>query len=213
MRGLYIALEGPEGSGKTTQLRRLAARLRQRGLEVVEVREPGSTALGEQVRALLEDPAHGDMTAEAEALLFAAARAQLLRRVVRPALEQGRVVLSDRCVYASLAYQGYGRGLGEEVVRRVNEVATGGLLPDLVVLLDLPVEEGLVRDAGKSRSGGDRIGQEAVEFHRRVREGYLRLSREDRRIRVVRADDDPDRVAEQVWEAVRPLVEGCREAP
>ncbi|MCS7235942.1 MAG: dTMP kinase [Armatimonadota bacterium] len=213
MRGLYIALEGPEGSGKTTQLRRLAARLRQRGLEVVEVREPGSTALGEQVRALLEDPAHGDMTAEAEALLFAAARAQLLRCVVRPALEQGRVVLSDRCVYASLAYQGYGRGLGEEVVRRVNEVATGGLLPDLVVLLDLPVEEGLVRDAGKSRSGGDRIGQEAVEFHRRVREGYLRLSREDRRIRVVRADDDPDRVAEQVWEAVRPLVEGCREAP
>jgi dTMP kinase len=213
VKGLYIALEGPEGSGKTTQLRRLSARLRQRGLQVVEVREPGSTALGEQVRALLEDPAYGDMTPEAEALLFAAARAQLLRHVVRPALEEGRVVLSDRCVYASLAYQGYGRGLGEEVVRRVNEVATGGLLPDLVVLLDLPVEEGLARDAGKSRPGGDRIGQEAVEFHRRVREGYLRLSREDPRIRVVRADDDPDRVAEQVWEAVRPLVEGPAEVP
>ncbi|GBD28551.1 Thymidylate kinase [bacterium HR31] len=207
MRGLYIALEGPEGSGKTTQLRRLAARLRQMGWEVVEVREPGSTGLGEQVRSLLADPAHAAMTPEAETLLFAAARAQLIREVVRPALDRGAAVLSDRCVYASVAYQGYGRGLGAEVVWQVNQLATGGLVPDLVVLLDLPAELGLERDTEKGASRRDRIEREGLEFHRRVREGYLSLSREDPRIRVVRAEDDPDRVAERVWEAVRPLLE------
>jgi len=206
VRGLYIALEGPEGAGKTTQLRRLAARLRAAGLEVVEVREPGGTAVGELLRSILEDPAHRTLTPEAEALLFAAARAQLLREVVRPALEQGRTVLSDRSVYASLAYQGFGRGLGLEAVWSVNHLATGGLLPDLVILLDLPVEEGLRRDTRKA-SAGDRIGREDVAFHRRVREGYLSLSREDPRIRVVAADQDADRVESCIWGEVRRLVE------
>jgi dTMP kinase len=201
---LYIALEGPEGSGKTTQARRLSARLRAMGLPVVEVREPGGTALGEQIRSLLADPAHGNMSPEAEVLLFAAARAQLLREVVRPALQEGRVVVSDRCVYASLAYQGHARGLGVDVVRQVNQLATEGLLPDLVVVLDLPVEEGLARDeAGRQ----DRIQREDVAFHRRVREGYLRLGREDPRVRVVPAHGSPDQVEERVWEQVRPLVE------
>jgi dTMP kinase len=206
VRGLYIALEGPEGAGKTTQLRRLAARLRAAGLEVVEVREPGGTAVGELLRSILEDPAHGTLTPEAEALLFAAARAQLLREVVGPALEQGRTVLSDRSVYASLAYQGFGRGLGLEAVWSVNHLATGGLLPDLVILLDLPVEEGLRRDTRKA-SAGDRIAREDVAFHRRVREGYLSLSREDPRIRVVAADQDADRVESCIWGEVRRLVE------
>ncbi len=206
MRGLYIALEGPEGAGKTTQLRRLAARLRAAGLEVVEVREPGGTAVGELLRGILEDPAHQTLTPEAEALLFAAARAQLLREVVRPALEQGRTVLSDRSVYASLAYQGFARGLGLEAVWSVNHLATGGLLPDLVILLDLPVEEGLRRDTRKA-SVEDRIGREDVTFHRRVREGYLSLSRENPRIRVVAADQDADRVESCIWGEVRRLVE------
>lgn len=205
MGGLYIALEGPEGSGKTTQALRLATRLRAMGLAVVEVREPGGTPLGERIRWLLADPAHRNMSPEAEVLLFAAARAQLLREVVGPALREGRVVVSDRCVYSSLAYQGYARGLGVEVVRRVNELATGGLVPDLVVVLDLPVEEGLARDA---RGRDDRIQREDVEFHRRVREGYLRLGREDPRVRVVPAGGTPDRVEERIWEEVRPLVEG-----
>jgi dTMP kinase len=206
--GLYIALEGPEGAGKTTQLRRLAARLRSLGLEVLETREPGGTAVGEAVRALLLDPAQ-PLSPEAEMLLFAAARAQLVREVVRPALDRGQVVLSDRSVYASLAYQGFGRGLDVEVVRRVNEVATAGLLPDLVVLLDLPVEEGLRRDAGGpgAEAAPDRIEGEGVEFHRRVREGFLRLSREDARIRVVPAGDDPERVEARIWEEVRRVVE------
>ncbi len=205
MRGLYLALEGPEGSGKTTQLGRLAARLRGLGLEVVEVREPGGTPVGELIRALLANPAHTSLTPEAEALLFAAARAQLVREVVRPALDQGRTVLSDRCVYASLAYQGFGRGLGVEAVWRLNELATGGLLPDLVLLLDLPVEQGLARDAAPGLAR-DRIEREDVEFHRRVREGYLALSREDPRIRVIPADQDPDRVELRIWEEVRPLL-------
>jgi dTMP kinase len=206
--GLYIALEGPEGAGKTTQLRRLAARLRSLGLQVVETREPGGTAVGEAVRALLLDP-RGHLSAEAEMLLFAAARAQLVREVVRPALDRGQVVLSDRSVYASLAYQGFGRGLDVEVVRRVNEVATAGLLPDLVVLLDLPVEEGLRRDAeGPGARAADRIEGEDVEFHRRVREGFLRLSREEARIRVVPAGDDPERVEARIWEEVRAVLEG-----
>ncbi len=205
MTGLYIALEGPEGAGKTTQLQRLSARLRSAGLEVVETREPGGTAVGEAVRALLLDPAR-HLSPEAEMLLFAAARAQLVREVVQPALERGQVVLSDRSVYASLAYQGFGRGLDLEVIRRVNEVATAGLLPDLVLLLDLPVEEGLRRDVGGQAA--DRIEGEGVEFHRRVREGFLQLSREDARIRVVPAADDPERVEARIWEEVRRVVEG-----
>ncbi|MER3455682.1 MAG: dTMP kinase [candidate division GAL15 bacterium] len=205
MGGLYIALEGPDGSGKTTQARRLAARLRARGLEVVEVREPGTTPLGEQVRLLLADPTYGNMAPEAEALLFAAARAQLLREVVQSALQRGQVVVSDRCVYASVAYQGYGRGLGVQAVWRANELATGGLLPDLVVVLDLPVEEGLARD--RQAGAQDRMEQEDLAFHRRVREGYLQLSREDPRIRVIPADQEPDRVEERIWEEVWPLVE------
>ncbi len=205
MTGLYIALEGPEGAGKTTQLQRLSARLRSAGLEVVETREPGGTAVGEAVRALLLDPAR-HLSPEAEMLLFAAARAQLVREVVQPALERGQVVLSDRSVYASLAYQGFGRGLDLEVIRRVNEVATAGLLPDLVLLLDLPVEEGLRRDVGGQAA--DRIEGEGVEFHRRVREGFLQLSREDARIRVVPATDDPERVEARIWEEVRRVLEG-----
>ncbi len=207
MIGLYIALEGPEGSGKTTQLRRLANRLRSLGLEVVETREPGGTEVGEAVRALLLDRAYR-LSPETEMLLFAAARAQLIREVVRPALEAGHVVLSDRSVYASLAYQGFGRGLDLEVVRRVNQVATGGLLPDLVLLLDLPVEAGLAREAKRAEGqGADRIEREGLEFHHRVREGFLQLGREDARIRVVPANDDPDRVEARIWEEVRPLVE------
>jgi dTMP kinase len=198
--GLYIALEGPEGSGKSTQLKILADRLRHLGLEVVETREPGGVEVAEAIRSILLDPAHRSITPEAEMLLFAAARAQLVREVVRPALEQGRIVLSDRSVYASLAYQGVARTLGVDVVRRVNEVATGGLLPDLVLVLDLPPEEGL------SRARPNRFEGEDPEFHRRVREGFLRLGREDPRVRVVPASGGVQEVASRIWEQVEPLL-------
>jgi len=198
--GLYIALEGPEGSGKSTQLRILADRLRHLGLEVVEIREPGGVEIAEAIRSILLDSAHRGLTPEAEMLLFAAARAQLVREVVRPALEQGRIVLSDRSVYASLAYQGVARTLGVDVVRRVNEVATGGLLPDLVLVLDLPPEEGL------SRARPNRFEGEDPEFHRRVREGFLQLGREDPRVRIVPAHGSVQEVASRIWGHVEPLL-------
>ncbi|MCS7173441.1 MAG: dTMP kinase [Armatimonadetes bacterium] len=206
-RGVFLALDGPEGAGKTTQLRRLAERLRSMGVEVVTTREPGGTPLGEAIRALLLDPAFRGICPHAEMLLFAAARAQYTREVVRPALEEGRVVLSDRSVYASLAYQGYARGLGMEVVRCVNEVATGGLYPDLTLLLDVPAEVGLLR---VSRARGeerlDRVEGEDVAFHQRVREGFLRLGREDPRVRVVPATGRVEEVAARIWAEVEPVL-------
>ncbi|MDR7562052.1 MAG: dTMP kinase [Armatimonadota bacterium] len=204
---MFLALDGPEGAGKTTQVLRLLERLRSAGVEVVTTREPGGTPLGEAIRALLLDPASRGICPQTEMLLFAAARAQFTREVVRPALEAGRVVLSDRSVYASLAYQGYARGLGVEVVRCVNEVATGGLYPDLTLFLDVPPEVGLERVSRARGEGGlDRVEGEDAAFHQRVREGFLRLGREDPRVRVVPATGSVEEVAARIWAEVEPVL-------
>ncbi|MDR7416115.1 MAG: dTMP kinase [Armatimonadota bacterium] len=204
---MFIALDGPEGAGKTTQVLHLAERLRSLGVEVVTTREPGGTPLGEAIRGLLLDPTSRGICPRAEMLLFAAARAQFTEEVVRPALEAGRVVLSDRSVYASLAYQGYARGLGVEVVRHVNEVATGGLYPDLALILDVPPEVGLERVSRARGAGGlDRVEGEDAAFHQRVREGFLRLSREDPRVRVIPATGDLEEVAARIWREVEPVL-------
>ncbi len=204
---MFIALDGPEGAGKTTQLLRLVERLRSRGLEVVATREPGGTALGEAIRSLLLETPSRTISPQAEMLLFAAARAQFLEEVVRPALAAGRIVLSDRSVYASLAYQGYARGLGVEVVRCVNEVATGGLYPDLALFLDVPPEVGLARvTRARGAAGLDRMEGEDAAFHARVREGFLRISREDPRVRVIPAADSEEAVAARIWAEVVPLL-------
>ncbi|HYN17884.1 MAG TPA: dTMP kinase, partial [Actinomycetes bacterium] len=163
--GRLIAFEGVEGAGKSTQLELLRRELEGRGREVVVTREPGGTPVGERVRALLLDP-EVEIHPRAEALLFAAARAELVERVIRPALERGAVVLCDRYLDSSLAYQGGARGLGRGPVEEVNRFATGGLLPDLVVLLDLDPAEGLRRRPGDR----DRIEALDLEFHRRVRD-------------------------------------------
>jgi dTMP kinase len=206
-QGVFIALDGPEGAGKTTQVLHLAERLRSLGLEVVTTREPGGTALGEAIRDLLLDPASRGICPQAEMLLFAAARAQSAEEVVRPALEAGRVVLSDRSVYASLAYQGHARGLGIEVVRYVNEVATGGLYPDLALILDVPPEVGLERVSRARGVGGlDRVEGEEAAFHHRVREGFLRLGREDPRVRVIPATEGMEEVAARIWTEVEPVL-------
>ncbi|MBL0938052.1 MAG: dTMP kinase [Gemmatimonadaceae bacterium] len=167
--GLFLVLEGGEGVGKTTQWRRLADTLRAVGHDVVEVREPGGTAAGDVIRSLLLDPA-SSLTAETEALLFAASRAQLLRTVVEPALARGAIVLVDRFLLSTYAYQGAGRGLPIVALRSVNALATGGRAPDLTLLLTLPVE--LAQSRAAARGAADRMEQEAESFHVRVHDAF-----------------------------------------
>lgn len=207
--GLFLALEGGEGAGKSTQAERLAAALRARGHEVVVTREPGATPVGEQIRRLLLDP-DTELTDEAEALLYAADRAEHVARVVRPALERGAVVLTDRYVDSSVAYQGHGRGLDPAMVLRVSRWATAGLRPDLTVLLDLPVDEGMARARARGRALGgpvDRLESEAREFHERIRQGFLHLvAEEPSRYALLDATRSADEVAESVLRAVVPLL-------
>lgn len=198
MAGLFVVFEGGEGVGKSTQLARAAQWLRERGREVVETREPGGTSLGLELRQLLLDP-DGSITPRAEALLYAADRAQHVESVIRPALEAGRVVLSDRYVDSTLAYQGAGRGLAD--TRRLTEWATGGLLPDITVLLDLDPATGLER-AG-ARAAPDRLEAASKEFHEAVRSGFLALAAAaPQRYAVIDAAADPDTVADQVRAAI-----------
>lgn len=202
-RGRLIAFEGVEGSGKSTQLELLRETLEGRDIEVVVTREPGGTPAGERVRALLLDP-EVELDPRAEALLFAAARAELVAEVIRPALERGAHVLCDRYLHSSLAYQGVARGLGRDPVEEVNRFATGGLLPDLVVLLDLDPAAGLGRRAGKL----DRIEAQDLGFHRRVRQAFCDLAAADPgRFAVVDAAAPVGEVAARVQAAVLPLLE------
>ena len=200
---LFLVVEGLDGAGKTTQIERLASFLTAAGAPPVVTREPGGTPVGERIREILLDPRHRDLSPRAEALLYAADRAQHVEDVIRPALAAGRVVVSDRYIDSSLAYQGLARGLGVEEVLHVNLWATGGLLPDLVVLLDVTPE------LGRSRSDGtDRIEQEAEAFHRRVAQAYWALSRAyPSRFAVVDASAPPDVIGAEIRRRVEPLLE------
>ena len=198
IRGRLIAFEGVEGAGKSTQLELLRQTLEKAGHQVVTTREPGGTPVGEQVRSILLDRA-STLDPRAEALLFAAARAQLVEQVIRPALERGEVVLCDRYLDSSLAYQGAARGLGLEPIAAINAFATRGLLPDLVVLLRLDPAEGLVRGRGSR----DRIESQDLEFHQKVAQGFLDLAAADpERFVIVDASPPPDQVAAEVRAAV-----------
>jgi dTMP kinase len=196
--GLFVAFEGGEGVGKSTQIARAADWLRARGFAVLETREPGGTPLGQELRRLVLDPA-GHVTPRAETLLYAADRAYHVDTMIRPALMAGQVVLTDRYVDSTLAYQGAGRGLDD--ARVVTTWATGGLLPDLTVLLDLDPQVGLGR-AG-ARAAPDRLEAASREFHEAVRAGFLALAAEaPERYAVLDAAADPDTVAEQVRAAI-----------
>jgi dTMP kinase len=202
--GRLIAFEGVEGSGKSTQLELLRQALVGRGREVVVTREPGGTPAGERMRAVLLDPGV-ELHPRAEALLFAAARAELVAAVIRPALERGAVVLCDRYLDSSLAYQGDARGLGRGPVEEVNRFATGGLLPDLVVLLDLDPASGLRRRSGEL----DRIEAQDLAFHRRVRQAFCDLAAANpERFAVVDGAAPVAEVAAGVQAAALALLEG-----
>lgn len=170
---LFITFEGPEGSGKTTQLRLLEAWLRGRGYDVLATREPGGTAISEAIRTILLDPAHTEMRPETEILLFSAARAQIVAQVIRPHLARGGIVLCDRYADSTLAYQGYGRGLDLDILRAITAFATGGLLPHLTIYLDIPIEIGLQR---KAIQEWNRLEAQTRAFHQRVRQGYLEMA-------------------------------------
>ncbi len=199
----FVTLEGGEGSGKSVQALRLKARLEGRGLSVVATREPGGTAVGEGVRGIvLHPPGGAQVEPLAELLLFEAARAQLVATVIRPALQRGSTVLCDRFADSSLAYQGYGRGLDLDLIERLNAIATGGLRPDLTLLLDVPAGVGLARR--RQEGGLNSLDSEDLAFHERVRQGYLALARrEPARWRIIDASRGVDDVADAVWSAVR----------
>lgn len=193
---LYLAIEGGDGSGKSTVARAVAERLEERGHRTLIVREPGGTTLGEEVRDLL---LHGaEMSPWAEAMLFAAQRAQLVTEVVRPALAADKWVISDRTLYSSIAYQGGGRGLGVDMVRRVNETAVEGVVPDLVFVLDVDVEVALER-----QHRPDRIGSEASDFHRRVHQTYRDLAAEEpQRVFLIDNSQDLDAVVAGIMDHI-----------
>ena len=194
-RGRLITFEGGEGAGKSTQIERLTGPLRDRGHTPITVREPGGTATGERVRDVLLDPDDGPTSARAEVLLYLAARAELTERVIRPALEAGRIVICDRFIDASVAYQGGGRDLGVDVVTSLNRFATADLVPDLTFLLDLDPEVGLCRAADRSQP--DRLERETLAFHRRVRDAYRALGRDPRFV-MLDATEGADRLAETI---------------
>jgi dTMP kinase len=193
----YIGFEGVEGAGKSTLVRGLARKLESDGHDVVTVREPGGTPLGEEIRTLL---LHSDAVSDwAEAALFAAARAELVRDVVGPAIERGAFVLSDRTYYSSLAYQGEGRKLGVARVRELNELVLGGVLPDLVIVVDIDPDVGFARETDR-----DRIGAAGVDFQRGVAAAYRRLAAEDPRVRLVDGSQTPASIVDAVHEMVVP---------
>lgn len=173
---LFITFEGPEGSGKTTQIQLLAAWLRAQGQLVLATREPGGTAIGDRVRAILLDAIHQEMQPQAEIFLFSAARAQIVGQIIRPHLARGGVILCDRYADSTLAYQGYGRQLDLVTLRLITDFATGGLRPDLTFCLDLPVEVGLRRKRAGAGEEWNRMEQETLAFHERVRRGYLDMA-------------------------------------
>ena len=178
MKGIFITMEGPDGSGKTTQIQLLSEFLKEQGYEVLITREPGGTPISEAVRELLLDPAHKEMKPETEMLLYAAARAQLVQELIGPAIDAGKAVISDRFVDSSVVYQGIARGLGVETVYAVNRPAIGKYMPDVTFLMDLSAEEGIRRKRNQAEL--DRMEQESLEFHKRVAEGYHTLMENDR---------------------------------
>lgn len=198
-------MEGPDGAGKTTQLKLLGRYLQEAGCEVVLTREPGGTPLAETIRKILLDPQSQDIDPMTEALLYAAARAQHVAEVIRPALTAGKIVLCDRFIDSSIVYQGGGRGLAQEDIMKINEIATGGLKPHLTILLDLEPEEAFKRLAQRTSKDSqelDRMEQESKVFYQKVREAYLALAQREERIKVVPAWGTIEEIQQRIIDLV-----------
>ena len=211
--GFFITFEGPDGSGKSTQARMLAERLRRAGYAVLESVEPGGTRIGQQIRRILLDPEYSELRPTAELLLMFAARAQNVEESILPALDRGEIVVSDRFTDSSIAYQGAGRGLGRDTVLAVDRIACRGLKPDLTLCIDIDTETGLARARSRNRSetakSESRLDEQAVEFHQKARDAYHELARrEPERFRLIDGSGAPDAVAEKVWNEVTKLVAG-----
>jgi len=216
-RGLFITFEGPEGSGKSTQLRRLAARLRAEGRTVLETAEPGGTAIGMQIRRVLLDAKNHELRPTTELLLMFAARAQNVDELILPALSRGEIVLCDRFTDSSLVYQGAARGLGAEVVYEVDRIACRGLVPDLTIVVDIATELGLQRARARNRNTQDvetRLDEQAIDFHRKVRDAYLQLAvDEPGRVKLVDGSGSEEKVEIDVSGAVAEKMDTQAQAP
>jgi dTMP kinase len=206
--GKLISFEGSEGSGKSTQIARLAAHFQRAGREVLSTREPGGTEIGEQIRNIIVHNSKGDeMCAETELLLFTAARAQLVREVIAPALTRGVVVLSDRYLDSSTVYQGIGRNLAADPVAQINRFAVGNVMPDLTIVIDVPEKVSLARLKQRASDLPDRMERENIDFYRKVREGYLVLARGmPERFVVIDGTKTEEAIEKRIWEEVQARV-------
>ena len=205
---MFITLEGPEGSGKTSQLPALAEFLREKGYDVLVTREPGGTSVGDQIRDVLMNMKNVSIVPQTEILLFQAARAQHVAEILRPALDKGQIVICDRFGDSTLAYQGYGHQTDIRTLQYLIHFATGGLTPDLTLLLDIPVSKGFERKI-KNESEWNRLDAYEKAFHERVREGYLQLAREEpERWQIIDASQGKDRVQEEMRKLVLQKIAG-----
>lgn len=201
-KDLFISFEGIEGSGKSTQVGLLASKLREQGKEIVVVREPGGTRIGEQIREITHDRENVDLTAVAESYLMASSRAQLVREIIHPALHSGKIVIADRFIDSSLAYQGFGRQLGEEVIWDLNKLAIDDVMPGLTIFLDVPPEIGFKRRNSSYKI--DRLDLQQKDFFERVYHGYKKLAEKYKeRYAIIDGNDTINQTAGKIWEKVK----------
>jgi dTMP kinase len=213
VKGIFITLEGPDGSGKTTQVSKIAEYLKENKIDFIQTREPGGTRISDKIRSIILDPEHKEMHDLTEVLLYAASRAQHVHEKIIPALEDGRVVLCDRFVDASLAYQGFGLGVGEEKVLQVNNIATNGLVPDRSYFIDVSPEVGRERMQARYGTGNlDRIEQKDLSYHERVREGFQQIfSNQEKRIHRVNGEQDAETVFGEIVKDLDKLLANHKE--